>query len=62
MRPDVLFTEDGLSPDTLALLRAKGHAVRVGSSSGSANSVMMGEGFVAGARDTRQRGTLAEGE
>jgi gamma-glutamyltranspeptidase/glutathione hydrolase len=61
-RPDVLFAEDGLSPDTLALLRAKGHAVRVGSSSGSANSVMMGKGFVAGAADTRQRGTLAEGE
>ncbi|WP_018045920.1 gamma-glutamyltransferase [Methylobacterium sp. 88A] len=61
-RPDVLFAEDGLSPDTLALLRAKGHAVRVGSSSGSANSVMTGDGLVAGAADTRQRGTLAEGE
>lgn len=61
-RPDVLFAEDGISPDTIALLRARGHAVRVGSSSGSANSVMAGDGLVAGAADTRQRGTLAEGE
>ena len=60
-RPDVLFAEEGLSPDTLALLRAKGHAVRVGMSSGSANSILVGDGLLAGASDPRQRGTLAEG-
>jgi gamma-glutamyltranspeptidase/glutathione hydrolase len=60
-RPDVLLTEEGISPDTLALLRARGHAVRVGSSSGSANSVMRVDGLVAGAADPRQRGTLAVG-
>ncbi|HEX8417943.1 MAG TPA: gamma-glutamyltransferase [Methylobacterium sp.] len=60
-RPDVLMAEEGISPDTLALLRARGHRVVVGSSSGSANSVMAADGLLAGAADPRQRGTLAEG-
>ncbi|KQP61769.1 gamma-glutamyltranspeptidase [Methylobacterium sp. Leaf399] len=60
-RPDRLSVEEGVSPDTLALLRARGHAVAVGQSSGSANSVMAAEGLLAGAADPRQRGTLAEG-
>ncbi|KAB1075588.1 gamma-glutamyltransferase [Methylobacterium planeticum] len=60
-RPDVLLAEEGLSPDTLALLRARGHAVKVGSSSGSANSVMRVDGLLAGAADPRQRGTRAAG-
>ena len=60
-RPDAMLAEEGLSPDTLALLRAKGHRVQVGSSSGSANSVMRVDGLLAGASDPRQRGTLAEG-
>jgi gamma-glutamyltranspeptidase/glutathione hydrolase len=60
-RPDVLTVEEGISPDTLALLRARGHRVAVRPSSGSANSVMAVDGFLAGAADPRQRGTLAEG-
>ncbi|ACA18894.1 gamma-glutamyltransferase [Methylobacterium sp. 4-46] len=60
-RPDALLVETGLSPDTLALLRAKGHRVVVGSTSGSASSVMAVPGGWAGAADPRQRGTLAEG-
>ncbi|GJE08531.1 MULTISPECIES: gamma-glutamyltransferase [Methylobacterium] len=60
-RPDALLTEEGLSPDTLALLRDRGQNVRVGSSSGSANSVMRVDGLLAGAADPRQRGTLADG-
>ncbi len=60
-RPDRLMVEEGLSPDTLALLRAWGHPVVVGSSSGSANSVMRTEDGLAGAADPRQRGTLADG-
>ncbi|WP_410822661.1 gamma-glutamyltransferase, partial [Methylobacterium oryzisoli] len=61
-RPDALLVERGLSPDTLALLRARGHRVVVGASSGSANSVMTVPGGLVGAADPRQRGTLAEGE
>ncbi len=60
-RPDSLLTETGLSPDTLALLRAKGHRVTVGSTSGSVNAIMKVEGGWAGAADPRQRGTLAAG-
>ncbi|WP_132251854.1 gamma-glutamyltransferase [Methylobacterium segetis] len=60
-QPDVLLAEEGLSPDTLAILRSGGHTVKVGTSSGSANSVMRVDGLLAGASDPRQRGTLAEG-
>ncbi|MEE7478672.1 gamma-glutamyltransferase [Methylobacterium hispanicum] len=61
-RPDVLLAEEGISPDTLALLRAKGHAVKVGPTTGSANSVMRrDDGLLAGAADPRQRSTLADG-
>ena len=60
-RPDVLTVEEGVSPDTVALLRARGHTVAVRPSSGSANSVMAVDGLLAGAADPRQRGTLAEG-
>ena len=56
------LAEEGLSPDTLALLRARGHTVRVGATSGSANSVQAADGLLAGAADPRQRGTLAEGD
>jgi gamma-glutamyltranspeptidase/glutathione hydrolase len=60
-RPDALLVETGLSPDTLRLLRDKGHRIVVGSTSGSASSIVVTpEGF-AGAADPRQRGTLAEG-
>ncbi len=60
-QPDVLLAEDGLSPDTLRLLEQRGHKLKIGGISGSANSVMALEGLLAGASDTRQRGTLAEG-
>ncbi|TDR93082.1 gamma-glutamyltransferase [Enterovirga rhinocerotis] len=60
-RPDALLVETGLSPDTLSLLRAWGHKVVVGRTSGSANSVAVTEEGLAGAADPRQRGTAAEG-
>lgn len=60
-RPDVILVETGLSPDTLRLLRERGHKVVVGSSSGSANSIGVGPDGLTGASDGRQRGTLADG-
>ncbi len=60
-RPDALLVETGLSPDTLRLLRDKGHRVVVGSTSGSANSIVVTPDGFAAAADPRQRGTLAEG-
>ncbi|HEV7873423.1 MAG TPA: gamma-glutamyltransferase, partial [Enterovirga sp.] len=60
-RPDALLVESGLSPDTLARLRERGHRVVVGSTSGSANSILVTPQGLAGAADPRQRGTLAAG-
>ncbi|HYI90852.1 MAG TPA: gamma-glutamyltransferase [Beijerinckiaceae bacterium] len=60
-RPDALLVETGLSPDTLHLLRERGHKVVVGSTSGSANSIMIAPEGRMGAADPRQRGTLAAG-
>ncbi|WP_375459952.1 gamma-glutamyltransferase [uncultured Enterovirga sp.] len=60
-RPDALLVETGLSPDTLTLLRQRGHKVVVGASSGSANSIAVTPEGLAGASDPRQRGTAAEG-
>jgi gamma-glutamyltranspeptidase/glutathione hydrolase len=60
-RPDFLLTETGLSPDTLSLLRGRGHNVMIGSTSGSANSIHVTPQGLAGAADPRQRGTLALG-
>jgi gamma-glutamyltranspeptidase/glutathione hydrolase len=67
--PDIVFTERGLSPDTLRLLEARGHKIITAATSGSANSILVtggtvsevGGGTVTGAADPRQRGTLAEG-
>ncbi len=59
--PDRLRVEHGLSPDTLVLLRARGHEVEVGDAMGSANSVMRVDGGFAGAADPRRPGALAAG-
>jgi gamma-glutamyltranspeptidase / glutathione hydrolase len=60
-RPDALLVETGLSPDSLAKLRERGQRVVVGSTSGSANSILVTPRGLTGAGDPRQRGTLAEG-
>ena len=60
-QPDFLLTETGLSPDTLKLLEARGHKVRVGTTSGSASSIAATAQGYDGAADPRQRGTLAAG-
>jgi gamma-glutamyltranspeptidase/glutathione hydrolase len=59
--PDELRVEQGLSPDTLALLRARGHTVVEGDAMGSANSVMRVPGGFLGYADPRRRGALAAG-
>jgi gamma-glutamyltranspeptidase/glutathione hydrolase len=59
--PDVVAAEGGLSPDTLRLLAARGHTVKVGDTSGSANSILRIPQGLTGASDTRQRGTAAAG-
>jgi gamma-glutamyltranspeptidase / glutathione hydrolase len=59
--PDAVAAERGFSLDTLHLLEAHGHTVKIGDTSGSAHSIMAVPGGWAGAADTRQRGTKAEG-
>jgi gamma-glutamyltranspeptidase / glutathione hydrolase len=59
--PDAVAAERGFSPDTLRLLEARGHSVRVGNTSGSANSILVTPSAITGAADTRQRGGLAAG-
>jgi gamma-glutamyltranspeptidase/glutathione hydrolase len=50
-----------LSPDTLRLLRAKGQNVVEGTAMGSTATIAVRDGWIMGAADTRQRGTLAVG-
>jgi len=59
--PDELRVEQGLSPDTLDLLRARGHTVVERDAMGSANSVMRVPGGFLGAADPRREGALAAG-
>jgi gamma-glutamyltranspeptidase/glutathione hydrolase len=59
--PDELRVERGLSPDTLRLLRAKGQNVVEGNAMGSTATIAVRAGWIMGAADTRQRGTLAMG-
>ncbi|MBC8241359.1 MAG: gamma-glutamyltransferase, partial [Alphaproteobacteria bacterium] len=61
--PDKLFVERGLSPDTLELLRQRGHTVVISRAAGSVQSVMRlpdGGGFL-GASDPRSQGALTAG-
>ena len=60
-RPDALAIETGFSPDTLRLLTERGHTVRPGNTSGSANSILLTAEGLTGASDPRQRGTAAVG-
>ena len=59
--PDKLFVEEGLSPDTLRLLKAQGYTLAPREAWGSASSIAVADGLLAGASDPRQRGTLAVG-
>ncbi len=61
--PEVLRVEEGLSPDTIALLEARGHDVQVMETMGSAQSILVDaeEGLLLGGADTRQTSSLAVG-
>lgn len=61
--PDVLRVEKGLSADTMALLRAWGHEIEVGSTMGSAPSILIDpdSGLYHGAADPRKQDGIALG-
>lgn len=55
--PDVLTVESGISPDTVALLRAMGHQVKKGKRTlGRTQSIMLEDGWLLGWTDTRRPG------
>ncbi len=55
--PDSLRAEDGISPDTVRLLEGVGHTVEAGQRTfGRTNSIMLEEGYLLGATDTRRPG------
>jgi gamma-glutamyltranspeptidase/glutathione hydrolase len=56
---DTLEVEPGFNPDTVALLKAKGHPVKTGETMGSAQSIMIQDGLFLGAADPRRPGALA---
>ena len=59
--PDELRVERGISPDTIALLRQRGHRVVTGNAMGSVNSVLRLDHGFAGAADPRNAGASAAG-
>ena len=59
--PDKVFFESGFSPDTLSILRAKGHDVQQVRAMGSAQSVMWEAGQFYGAADPRKPDAKAIG-
>lgn len=59
--PDELRVEEGLSPDTIHILREKGHKVVRKSSMGAIQSIMVDDGMMYGAADPRRSTALAAG-
>lgn len=59
--PDEIRIEEGLSPDTIALLESRGHKLAVKNSMGSTQSIMRIGGVLAGASDPRRPGALTTG-
>ena len=58
-QPDVLFHEPGLSPDTLALLRQRGHQVEQRTSMGSVQAIHYDGAYFYGSADPRRPGAAA---
>ncbi|WP_278801136.1 gamma-glutamyltransferase [Marinobacter nauticus] len=60
--PDEIRVEKGISPDTLDLLRARGHTINTGSAMGAIQSILIGEdGTLYGGADPRRSTSSAMG-
>ncbi|MBI4910469.1 MAG: gamma-glutamyltransferase [Acidobacteria bacterium] len=57
--PDTLFVEPGFSPDTLALLKARGHNIEVRLSNNDLNMILVQDGWLQGGIDPRREGKAA---
>ena len=60
-RTSALGVEKGINPDTLQLLREKGHTIQRQQTMGSTQSIMRRDGYLYGAADPRRPGALALG-
>ena len=58
-KPDKLFLEKGFSPDTTALLRARGHRIESTGSVARAEAILIQDGWLQGATDRRGHGKAA---
>ncbi|MCF1439977.1 MAG: gamma-glutamyltransferase, partial [Shewanella sp.] len=59
--PDELRVESSLNPDTIKLLKAKGHNVQIKDAMGSTQSIMKTDTGLYGASDPRRSGSSAQG-
>lgn len=59
--PDVLNVERGISPDTLTLLRQKGHELKDSRALGSVQSILIKGDLLEGASDPRRPGAATFG-
>jgi gamma-glutamyltranspeptidase/glutathione hydrolase len=57
--PDKLTIEKGFSPDTIALLKAKGHDVEIVASRNDMMAIRLHNGWIEGAADPRREGKAA---
>ena len=53
-QPDILYVEQGISADSIALLQQKGYDVQISTSLGSLQSILIKEGLYFGAADPRR--------
>jgi gamma-glutamyltranspeptidase / glutathione hydrolase len=60
-QPDHLWVERSLNADTISLLEAKGHDVKVQQSIGSTQSIVVRDNGIMGASDPRRAGSEAVG-
>ncbi|MCP5117863.1 MAG: gamma-glutamyltransferase, partial [bacterium] len=58
-KPDQLSLEEGFSPDTIDLLRARGHRIGSASSVGRVEAILVNDGWLEGATDRRGHGKAA---
>ncbi len=58
-QPDKLFVEPGFSPDTIALLKARGHDVELRGSNNDMNMILLDGSYFQGAVDPRREGKAA---
>jgi len=55
--PDVLWMERGFSPDTVALLKARGHKIEFENAQGEVAAILANDGWLEGSADPRTEGT-----